>query len=364
MRLGSGTSKARRMKARGPQRRSGGGPQGSELGVRPLEGPAAGLLPPLAAHGPAGESAATAVAHLPTGKRAPDARVSPRCLGGRRPPLHHHRRSSRTSPTAAVRPFVFALTRAAPRPGAGRAASLRARDSRGRAGPAGPVSDLPDEVEVYESEPWLRDRAPDGDGRAARLRFENVTGTSLSQLVLTGDRETGFVLAGIAIPILKQGLMLPVLLSYICSEVAFASHSTAWRSASRPGLALARDLASPISGLSSVDPLSPTVRRSIGRCAWHGLGLLSHSSTPAHRPRDRCAVAAPLRPSAGKIVMVDEHPRRGSRWRSRCKSPSVAAFVVQDLVLDVASLGLATVAPASVCPACHPRHASGRGRRA
>ena len=64
------------------------------------------------------------------------------------------------------------------------------------------------EVEIYEDEPWLVVGATMLVGGVLGLVFTNVTGGALSQLVLTGDRETGFVLAGIAIPVVGQGLML------------------------------------------------------------------------------------------------------------------------------------------------------------
>jgi RsiW-degrading membrane proteinase PrsW (M82 family) len=64
------------------------------------------------------------------------------------------------------------------------------------------------EVEIYEDEPWVVIGATMLAGAVLGLLFTNVTGGALSTLVLTGDRETGFVLAGIAIPIIAQGLML------------------------------------------------------------------------------------------------------------------------------------------------------------
>ena len=64
------------------------------------------------------------------------------------------------------------------------------------------------EVEIYEDEPWLVVGATMLAGGVLGLVFANIAGGTLSQLVLTGDRETGFVLAGIAIPIVSQVLML------------------------------------------------------------------------------------------------------------------------------------------------------------
>ena len=64
------------------------------------------------------------------------------------------------------------------------------------------------EVEVYEDEPWLVVGATMLLGALLGFAFANIAGASLSQLDLTGDRESAFVLAAIAIPILAQALML------------------------------------------------------------------------------------------------------------------------------------------------------------
>ena len=64
------------------------------------------------------------------------------------------------------------------------------------------------EVEVYESEPWLVVGATLVAGAFLGLVFTNLTGGKLSQLVLTGDRDTALVLAGVVIPVVAQLLML------------------------------------------------------------------------------------------------------------------------------------------------------------
>src|SRR5438093_7301434 len=73
----------------------------------------------------------------------------------------------------------------------------------------------------------------------------DLLGTSLSQLVLTGDRETGFVLAGIAIPILKQGLMLagPLFLYLFRGRFREPLDGLAFGVASGLGFSLATSLA-------------------------------------------------------------------------------------------------------------------------
>ncbi len=64
------------------------------------------------------------------------------------------------------------------------------------------------EVEVYEDEPWLVVGATMVLGALLGLAFANLAGASLSQLLLTEDRESAFVLSAIAIPVVAQLLML------------------------------------------------------------------------------------------------------------------------------------------------------------
>ncbi|MGH7760287.1 MAG: PrsW family glutamic-type intramembrane protease [Candidatus Dormibacteraceae bacterium] len=64
------------------------------------------------------------------------------------------------------------------------------------------------EVEVYEDEPWLLIAATMVTGAVLGYAFTMVSGGSVSRLNLTGDRENALVLAGVAIPIVAQALML------------------------------------------------------------------------------------------------------------------------------------------------------------
>lgn len=64
------------------------------------------------------------------------------------------------------------------------------------------------EVEIYETEPWLVIGATMVIGALLGVAFTTITGNALSQLSLTGDTETAFVLAGVAIPLVAQLLML------------------------------------------------------------------------------------------------------------------------------------------------------------
>jgi RsiW-degrading membrane proteinase PrsW (M82 family)/ribosomal protein L32 len=70
------------------------------------------------------------------------------------------------------------------------------------------------EVEVYEDEPWLVIGATMVTGAVLGYAFTAFSGRAVSLLNLTGDRENSFVLAGVAIPIVAQALMLagPLLL--------------------------------------------------------------------------------------------------------------------------------------------------------
>jgi len=64
------------------------------------------------------------------------------------------------------------------------------------------------EVEVYEDEPWLLIAATMITGALLGYAVASYSGEALSRLNLTGDRENAFVLAGVAIPIVAQALML------------------------------------------------------------------------------------------------------------------------------------------------------------
>lgn len=73
------------------------------------------------------------------------------------------------------------------------------------------------EVEVYEDEPWLLIAATMITGAVLGYVFTVNAGDAVSRLNLTGDRENAFVLAGVAIPIVGQLLMLagPLFLYFV-----------------------------------------------------------------------------------------------------------------------------------------------------
>ena len=64
------------------------------------------------------------------------------------------------------------------------------------------------EVEVYENEPWLVVGTTMVAGAVFGFLFSASAGGAVAQLDLTGDTSSGFMLAGIAIPIMAQALML------------------------------------------------------------------------------------------------------------------------------------------------------------
>ena len=64
------------------------------------------------------------------------------------------------------------------------------------------------EVEIYENEPWIVIGATMVFGALLGFAFTNATGATMSGLVLTGDRQTALVLAGLALPVVAQALML------------------------------------------------------------------------------------------------------------------------------------------------------------
>jgi len=201
------------------------------------------------------------------------------------------------------------------------------------------------EVEVYESEPWLVIGATMVLGALLGLAFTNVTGVALSQLVLTGDRETGFVLAGIAIPIVAQALMLagPLFLYLFRDTFREPLDGLAFGAASALGFSLASSLTDfwpLLSGplIAGGSPLDWAVR--LARAGL--LVSLVNACTTA-------LVAAAL------WLHRYDRRRAGRPWQSGILAAvavalgvqvglGMFAFVVQDLIVDVVVLGLAAAA--------------------
>ena len=195
------------MKERGPDRRKGPRRAGG-AGERPVEGPPLVNCPHCESVVPAGEFCGHCGAHLVTASTSrthafaavPSERVAhPSIVSTLFPHLPHRRGGA----------FRWALI-------AGAAAVL-VLASLHLFAPATVAATfmLPVlyllylyEVEVYEDEPWLLIAATMVTGAVLGYVFTVNAGDAVSRLNLTGDRENAFVLAGIAIPIAAQVLML------------------------------------------------------------------------------------------------------------------------------------------------------------
>jgi RNA polymerase subunit RPABC4/transcription elongation factor Spt4 len=233
------------------------------------------------------------------------------------------------------------------------------------------------EVEIYENEPWLVVGATMVIGALLGIAFTTVAGGTLSQLVLTEDRDTAFVLAGVAIPIVAQVLMLvgPLFLYLFRDRFREPLDGLTFGAASALGFSLASSLtafwpslAGPL--IASGSPVDWALRLTRAGLL---ISLINASTT--------ALVAA-----AFWLHRYDR--RRGIRpWQSSILAALVVAFgvqillgvvsfAVQDLVLDVAILALAAVGlllyirlvihdallvegaeheigPDAVCPECH-----------
>jgi len=233
------------------------------------------------------------------------------------------------------------------------------------------------EVEIYEDEPWLVIGATMVAGAVLGFLFTNLVGGALSQLVLTGDRETGFVLAGVAIPIVAQGLMLagPLFLYFARGRFREPLDGLTFGAASALGFTLASSLttfwpllAGPLVAAGS--PLDWAIRLT-------RVGLLVALI-------NACTTAV----VAAAVWLHRFDRRRANRpWTtSLLATVSVAfgvqialgmlAFVIDNLLVEVAIFAVATAAlllylrlvihdallvegaeheigPASPCPECH-----------
>jgi RNA polymerase subunit RPABC4/transcription elongation factor Spt4 len=205
------------VKERGPDRRQGPGRRAGETGARPLEGPPLVNCPHCESVVPAGDFCGHCGAHLVTANASrthafaavPSERVAhPSIISTLFPHLPHRRGGA----------FRWALI-------AGGAAVLLLASLHLFA-PATIAATflLPVlyllylyEVEVYENEPWLLIAATMVTGAVLGYAFTMYSGDAVSRLDLTGDRENAFVLAGVAIPIVAQALMLagPLFLYFI-----------------------------------------------------------------------------------------------------------------------------------------------------
>jgi hypothetical protein len=233
------------------------------------------------------------------------------------------------------------------------------------------------EVEVYETEPWLVIGTTMVVGALFGFLLTAVAGDALSQLVLTGDRETAFVLAGIAIPVVAQALMLAGPLFLYFARTAFREplDGLTFGAASALGFTLASSLTAfwpLLSGplLASGSPVDWALR-----LARAGLLVSLINACTAG------AVAAAL--------WLHRYDRRRTGRPGYASLPvaavvafgtqvalGVASFFIGDLVLDVAILTLVAAAlllylrlvihdallvegaeheigPEAPCPECH-----------
>ncbi len=100
------------------------------------------------------------------------------------------------------------------------------------------------EVEVYESEPWLVIGMTLVAGAVLGYAFTAYAGGAVAQLDLTGDSGSAFLLAGVAIPIVAQTLMLagPLFLYSFRSGFREPLDGLAFGAASALGFTLASSL--------------------------------------------------------------------------------------------------------------------------
>ena len=201
------------------------------------------------------------------------------------------------------------------------------------------------EVEVYESEPWLLIGATMIAGAVLGYVFTSFSGDAVSRLNLTGDRENAIVLAGVAIPIVAQALMLfgPLFLYGFRRRFHEPLDGMTFGAASALGFTLTSSLTAfwpLISGplVASGAPLDWSLRL---LRAGILLSLVNASTTALITAAiwlqryDRRRAGRPLTSSilAGVIVAVGTQVVLG-----------MIAFAVPDLVAEVAILLVATVA--------------------
>ncbi|MEO8743934.1 MAG: PrsW family glutamic-type intramembrane protease [Candidatus Dormiibacterota bacterium] len=201
------------------------------------------------------------------------------------------------------------------------------------------------EVEVYESEPWLVIGATMAAGAVFGYLFSSFSGGAVSQLNLTGDRENAFVLAGVAIPIVSQALMLagPLFLYLFRRRFREPLDGLTFGAASALGFTLTSTLVSfwPLIGGPLVGS-GPTLDWSLRLTRAGLLVSLVNASTTA------LVTAA---------VWLHRYDRRraGRQWTSSILVAVIVAFGTQvalamiafevlDLVSEVVILAIATVA--------------------
>jgi RsiW-degrading membrane proteinase PrsW (M82 family) len=233
------------------------------------------------------------------------------------------------------------------------------------------------EVEVYEDEPWLVIGATMAAGAVLGYAFASLGGAGLSQLTLTADNDTAFVVASIALPIVAQLLMLagPLFLYLFRSRFREPLDGLTFGAASALGFTLASSLTAFWPSITGSFVGSGSTIEWALRLTRSGLLIsLINASTTA-------LVTAAL--------WLHRYDRRRSnrKWQSNLLAAMLVAFgaqivvatigfVAQDLPLEVVILAAATIAlllyvrlvihqallvegveheigPDSECPECH-----------
>ena len=365
------------MKQRGPERRQSPGRRAGETGARPFERPPLETCPHCGSIVPAGEFCGHCGAHLTMNNRrrshafaaVPNERVVQLAIISTLLPHLPHRRGAS---------FRLALLA-----GAALVAVLAALHLFALATVAAvlvvPVLYLIYlyEVEVYESEPWLVIGATMVIGAALGIAFTRLSGESLEQLLITGDRATAFVLAGIVIPVAAQALMLagPLFLYMFRERFREPLDGLSFGAASALGFTMASALTrfwplltGPLVGTGSTLDWAARLTRAgllvmlINACTTGlvtaALWLRRYDRRRSGRPR-RSSVTAALVVAFGVQVLL-----------------GMVTFVIQDLIFDVAILGVATaglllylrlviheallaegaeheIGPDAPCPECH-----------
>lgn len=332
------------MKERGPERRSARGRRAGERGALPVGGPPLVTCPHCGHLVPAGDFCGHCGAHLTSGSASrrhafaamPNEPVARLAIISTLLPHLPHRRGQ---------PFRIALV------AGGVAVLLLAALHLFAPATIAAALVLPVlyliylyEVEVYEDEPWLVIGATMATGAVLGYAFATLAGGGLSQLTLTADNDTAFVLASIALPIVSQLLMLagPLFLYLFRGRFREPLDGLTFGAASALGFTLASSLT--IFWPSITGPLVGSGMPFDWALRLTRSGLLIsliNASTTA-------LVTATL--------WLDRYDRRRNKqaWPSSLPATLVFAFaaqmvvgvigfVVQDLLLEVVILALATV---------------------
>lgn len=365
------------MRERGPDRRRSAGRRAGETGARPLTGPPLVTCPHCGSLVPAGDFCGHCGAHLTSGSArrrhafaaVPTEHVAHVSIITTLFPHLPHRHGG---------PFRLALLA-----GGALVLVLSAAHLFAPATVAA-VCVLPVlylmylyEVEVYESEPWIVIGATMVGGVVLGWLFGVVSGGLLEALQITSDRESAFVLAAIAIPIVSQSLMLmgPLFLYVFRRRFREPLDGLTFGAASALGFTLASSLTAfwplitgPLVGTGSALDWAVSLTR-----AGLLVSLVNASTT--------ALVAAAL------WLQRYDRRRKDRPWHSNVLAAVVVAygvqivlgvvdFVVLDLVAQVALLAIVTIAlllyvrfaiheallvegaeheigPNSVCAECH-----------